>query len=216
MNKQKALQCFRDADIYAITSEAHSLGRSNVDVVRMLISSGVTILQYREKEKSARDMYAECKLIREVTRDAGVLFIVNDRVDLALAVGADGVHIGQTDLPVEQVRQLVGSDMIIGLSTHSPEEAHAAANGLVDYIGVGPVFGTATKPDAVTAVGLDFVRYVADRITLPFVVIGGIKENNIAQVRRAGATVFAIISDIVGRPDINAAVRSLRQQLSRD
>lgn len=214
MNTKPSMQRFLTTDLYGITSDAHSLGRSNVEVTRQMIAVGIKIIQYREKDKQAREMYEECIAIRNLTRQADVMFIVNDRIDLALAVKADGVHIGQDDLPLAEVRRIVGDNMIIGLSTHLPCQAKAAeASGQVDYIGVGPIFSTATKTDAAQPVGIEFVQYVANHITLPFVVIGGIKIDNIAKVKQAGASVFAIVSEIVSAPNIGHAVHTLRAEL---
>lgn len=149
-----------------------------------------------------------------MTREAGVVFIVNDDIDLALAVDADGVHVGQEDLPVEEVRRLVGKDMIIGLSTHSPEQARDAEKRGADYIGVGPVFATNTKKDVCAPVGLEYVEYVVKNIKIPFVAIGGIKEHNIAEVKKRGASCFAMVTEIVGAKDIPAKIKALREKLS--
>ncbi len=201
------------ADLYGITAEEYSLGRSNLQVVEEMIEAGIQVIQYREKEKKTREKYLECLKIRELTRQAGVTFIVNDHIDLALLVGADGVHIGQDDLPPEKVRELVGKEMLIGLSTHSPEEARAALGAGVDYLGVGPIFATKTKKDVCDPVGLEYLEYVARNIPLPFVAIGGIKEYNIHQVTARGARCVALVAEIVGSPDIAAKVQALRQAM---
>ncbi len=204
------------SDIYGLTAEEYSLGRSNLEMVDLLIASGIQVIQYREKHKKARLMYQECQLIRQKTRAANVLFIVNDHIDLALLVGADGVHIGQDDLPPDQVRKLVGEELLIGLSTHSPAQAAAAESlGVIDYIGVGPIFATSTKTDVCAPVGLEYLEYVVQHITLPFVAIGGIKEHNIKQVKNHGAQTIAVVTDIVGARDVSAKVKALRQQLVR-
>ena len=170
-----ALETFLKADLYGITAEEHSLGRTNLEVARDMIAAGIKIIQYREKDKPLREKYIQCLALREMTRQAGVIFIINDHVDLALAVGADGVHIGQDDLPPEKVRELVGDDLLLGLSTHSPAQAEEAAAAGVDYIGVGPIYATKTKKDVCGPVGLVYLDYVAKNIKLPFVAIGGIK-----------------------------------------
>lgn len=206
---------FPATDLYGITAEPFSRGRSNIEIVAEMIRQGIKIIQYREKEKSLLDQYRQCLTIREMTRRAGVLFIINDHADLALAVKADGVHVGQDDLPVPVVRKLVGEDMIIGLSTHLPAQAEAAITAGADYIGVGPVFATATKRDVVSPVGLEYVEYVARRIPLPFVAIGGIKEHNIAQVQTRGANCFALVTEIVAAEDIGQKIRSLREALRK-
>ncbi|MCD5407642.1 MAG: thiamine phosphate synthase [Desulfotomaculum sp.] len=202
-----------NTDIYAITAEQYSLGRTNIEVVQELVAAGVKIIQYREKEKKKLYKFQECQEIRAITRAAGVTFIVNDDLDVALAVKADGVHIGQEDLPAEQVRRLVGKEMIIGLSTHSPEQARAAVKQGVDYIGVGPVFATNTKKDVCAPVGLGYLEYVAKHIDIPFVVIGGIKEHHILELHQKGATCFAMITEIVESQDIAKKIKSIRGKL---
>lgn len=196
--------------IYALTSFEHSRGRSNLEVVREILDAGVKIIQYREKDAGKKHKYRECLEIRRLTRQAGALFIVNDDVDIALAVQADGVHVGQDDLPVEVVRRLVGPDMIIGLSTHSPEQARAAVESGADYIGVGPIFATNTKKDVCAPVGLEYLKYVVEHINIPFVAIGGIKEHNIAQVVQAGARCIAMVTEIVSAPDIPKKIAALK------
>lgn len=197
--------------IYGITAEKFSLGRPNVDVARDMIRGGVTILQYREKRphKSHRQMLEECHQIRALTRDTGVLFIVNDHPDIALLVEADGVHVGQDDLPVQAVRQLVGPDMLIGLSTHSPDQARQAQADGADYIGVGPIFATQTKDDVCAPVGVDYLEWAVANVTVPFVAIGGIKQHNLPEVVRRGAGTVCLVTEIVGAQDIAATVKQL-------
>lgn len=196
--------------IYALTSEPHSLGRSNLEVAEAILKAGVEVLQYREKKKKFGAMYAECLHLRKMTREAGALFIINDHVALAQAVGADGVHIGQDDLPLAVVRKLLGPEYIIGVSTHSPEQARAAVEGGADYIGVGPLFATQTKEDVCAPVGLEYLDYVVENLDIPFVAIGGIKEHNLAEVVKHGAKTVALVTEIVGSPDIEGEVKKLR------
>lgn len=203
------------ADIYGITAEEFSRGRSNVEVVRQMIAAGIRVIQYREKDKTMREKYHECRQIRAMTREAGVTFIVNDHVDLALLVEADGVHVGQDDLPPEKIRTLVGKSMIIGMSTHSPVQARSAVAGGVDYIGVGPIFVTKTKKDVCEPVGLEYLDYVINNLDIPFVAIGGVKEHNIHEVARRGAGCIALVTEIVGAADIAAKVHALRAAMGR-
>lgn len=196
--------------IYALTSHAHSLGRSNIEVAKEILAAGVPILQYREKSKKLKEMYEECLVLRNLTRQAGALFIINDHSDLALAVGADGVHIGQDDLPLSKVREFVGPDLIIGVSTHSPAQARAAVDGGADYIGVGPLFATNTKVDVCDPVGLNYLDYVVKNSAIPFVAIGGIKEHNLADVMKAGARTVALVTEIVGSPNITGKIKRLQ------
>ncbi len=198
-------------DLYALTDSRLSRGRPLEEVADKLLSSGIHILQYREKRLPAGKMLEECRMLREMTRKANACFIVNDHIDIAMLAGADGVHIGQDDLPVEEVRRLVGPDIIIGLSTHSPEQARGAAGA--DYIGVGPIFATQTKEDVVDPVGFEYLDWVVANIDLPFVAIGGIKEHNIGEVAAHGAKCCALVSELVGAPDIAEKVRKLRKAM---
>jgi len=198
--------------IYGITAEEYSRGRNNIEVARMMIRGGVSIIQYREKEnKSIREKYLECLKIRKITERANVLFIVNDFLDIACAVDADGVHIGQNDFPLPVARRLIGEEKIIGISTHSPEQAKKALKEGADYIGVGPIFKTSTKRDVVPPVGLEYLEYVRKNIHLPFVAIGGIKEENIEEVLMRGARLVALVTEIVGADDIIGKIKRLRK-----
>lgn len=202
-----------NTDLYCITSEEHSQGRSNVQVVSEMLAAGVKLIQYREKEKEGGARYRECLKLRRLTREAGAVFIVNDYVDLALMVEADGVHLGQDDYPIERARALVGEPMLIGLSTHSPEQAEEAIRRGADYIGVGPLFPTFTKKNVCEAVGLEYLDYAVARVPIPFVAIGGIKTHNIAEVRRRGARCIALVTEIVGAPDIGGRIEEIRLAL---
>ncbi|MDE7241273.1 thiamine phosphate synthase [Desulfovibrio sp.] len=202
-----------ETDIYALTDARLSLGRPVLEVARALLDAGVRLLQYREKRLPAGAMLEECRELRRMTREAGACFIVNDYVDIAMLVGADGVHVGQDDLPVPEVRRLVGPGMIIGLSTHSPEQARAAVASGADYIGVGPIFATQTKEDVVAPVGFAYLDWVAWHIRLPFVAIGGIKAWNAADVAAHGADCCALVSELVGAENIGAAVDKVREAI---
>ena len=205
-----------DTNLYALTDSALSLGRSVSEVAEALLASGIRILQYREKDKKAGAMLEECRLLRELTRRAGACFIVNDHVDIAMLCDADGVHVGQDDLPVQAVRSLLGPDKIIGLSTHSPEQALAAIRDGADYIGVGPIYPTQTKKDVCQAVTLDYLDWVVEHISLPFVAIGGIKRHNIGDVVRHGARCCALVSELVGAPDIALRVTEVRRAMQQN
>jgi thiamine-phosphate pyrophosphorylase len=200
--------------IYGITAEKFSRGRDNVAVVKEMIAGGVAMIQYREKhdQKSFRAMYEECLAIRRLTRESGIPFIVNDYLELAMLVDADGVHVGQDDLPVAAVRQIVG-DKIIGLSTHGPDQARAAVEAGVTYIGAGPIFATQTKDDVCDPVGLDYLKHVIRNIPLPAVAIGGIKLHNIDQVIEQGARLICLVTEIVGADDIAGTVRQLKRKM---
>jgi thiamine-phosphate pyrophosphorylase len=203
----------RQGGIYGLTAEKFSLGRSNPDVVRAMLDAGVRIVQYREKTKKMGAKYEECLALRAMTREAGAAFIVNDDIDLALLVDADGVHVGQEDLPVAAVRALVGDGRAIGLSTHSPDQARTAAAAGADYIGVGPIFATQTKDDVCAPVGLSYLDFAVREAGLPCVAIGGIKEHNLAEVVRRGAGCVAMVTEVVGATDIRTRVAALHQIL---
>ncbi|WP_331774550.1 thiamine phosphate synthase [Sulfurospirillum sp. 1612] len=193
--------------IYGITFSKFSNGRSNIEIVRDMIDCGITVIQYREKDKSLKEMYEEALILREMTRKAGVVFIINDHVELAMMVDADGVHIGQDDWPLEKVRKLIGDDKIIGLSTHSKEQALEAVELGADYIGVGPIYDTKTKDYA--TVGVEYLEFVAQNIPIPFVAIGGIKEHNLSEIIKRGAKSFALVTELTMAVDMRAKVEAL-------
>lgn len=199
--------------LYCITAEEYSRGRNNLEVVRAMIEAEIKIIQYREKDKKLIQKYRECTEIRELTKKAGVTFIINDDIDLAMIVKADGVHIGQDDIPIEKVRELVGEEMIIGLSTHSPEQAQDAVRRGADYIGVGPIYRTFTKKDVCDPVGLEYLEYVVKNIEIPFVAIGGIKESNMHQVLEKDARCIAMVTEIVGAEDIVGKIKSIKKKM---
>lgn len=213
MNRQEAMKCFKEFSIYGITAEAMSNGRDNMTVVKAMLEAGIKFIQYREKEKTGLARYEECLKLKKLVHEYNAAFIIDDFVDLAIAVDADGVHIGQDDLPVPAVRKLLGPDKIIGLSTHSPEQLEKANEiaDLIDYIGCGPVYATNTKKTAVP-VGLEYVKYATEHAKMPFVAIGGIKEHNIHEVYNAGATTIAVVSDITSADDIVDKISKLARQ----
>jgi thiamine-phosphate pyrophosphorylase len=197
--------------IYGILGEKFSLGRSNIEVARQMVQAGVPIIQYREKlkDKSIRMIYEECSIIRRITQDADVLFIVNDHADIALMVGADGIHQGQDDLPVSTLRK-IAPNMLLGCSTHNPEQAAQAVLDGADYIGVGPIFSTQTKEDVCEVVGLEYVDWVARNIQIPFVAIGGIKRHNLTHVLARGVKTVCLVTEIIGADDIGQRIREIQ------
>lgn len=211
MAHKPSMKHFLTTDIYGITAEEFSLGRNNLEVIKQMLDAGIKVIQYREKDKKMDVMYQECLAIRKMTFEADATFIINDHIDLAMIVKADGVHIGQNDLPPLEVRKLIGEEMILGLSTHSPQEAkRAEALGVVDYIGVGPIFATQTKKDVCAPVGFDYLEYVAQSSSIPFVAIGGIKKHNLKEVKKRGARIIALVTEIVGEQDIKQRVDEIR------
>ena len=215
-NHRREGRQFPETDLYGITAESYSKGKDNIEVVQQMIAAGIRIIQYREKEKNMKQKYEQCLKIRELTREAGVFFIVNDHVDLAMLVQADGVHLGQDDLPIDDARQLTGQDMVIGLSTHSPEQAADAVARGADYIGVGPIFQTYTKKDVCSPVGFEYLEHVvSSNLSIPFVTIGGIKAHNISQVISRGAECVALVTEIVGADNIGMKIAEIRRTIRR-
>ncbi|HEY4451662.1 MAG TPA: thiamine phosphate synthase [Solirubrobacteraceae bacterium] len=182
------------------------------DLVRGAVAGGVDIVQLRDKQLSDEALIAIAHAARVLCERLGALLIVNDRPHVALEAGADGVHVGQDDLPVAEVREIVGPDTLIGLSTHAAAEIDAVDAELVDYIGVGPVHETPTKPGR-PAVGLELVRYAAAHAGVPFFAIGGLDEANIGEVLDAGATRVCVLRAIGAAADPEAAARALRAQI---
>ena len=166
------------------------------EIVTIVLSSGVRWIQYREKDKSRRDIYREAFILRKLTNEFGAVFIVNDYTDIALAVNADGVHLGQDDLPLKEARKILGKEKIIGISTHSIEEAIAAEAGGADYIGFGPIFHTATK-DAGKPKGIAALREIKKLIKIPVIAIGGINTENLESVIDSGADAVAVSSGMI-------------------
>ena len=196
--------------LYAILDPEQIKTRDGLVVLRQLLEGGAGIVQLRAKIMEPRDFFHLARQARALTHARGCRLIVNDRLDIALACGADGVHFGQDDLPLGPGRKLM-VEKIIGVSTHSIEQAREAERGGADYIGFGPMFGTATKDTGYAARGIDMLRAVRAAVKIPIVAIGGVKEENIAQVWQAGADSAAIISDILGADDIAAKVRRILQ-----
>ncbi len=202
-----------DYSLYLVTDRTLSLGRSTVEVVRAAIRGGVSCVQLREKGCSTREFVDEARLLKALLAGTGVPLFINDRLDVALAVGADGVHLGQNDLPIADARRLVGNRMIIGISAESVADAVRAEAEGADYIGASPVFTTPTKTDTAPPLGLDGLRAIRRAVRLPLVAIGGIDADNAAQVLRAGADGLAVVSAIVSAPCPRTAAAGLRQRI---
>ena len=194
--------------LYAILDPEQTKGRSPEIILRQLLKGGAKMIQLRAKAMTSRDFLQLAQMARDLTAPVACKLIVNDRVDIALASAADGVHLGQEDLPLRVGKKLLG-DKLIGISTHSLEQAkEAEANG-ADYIGFGPIFGTATKNTGYTARGLEMLARLNAAVALPIVAIGGITETNITDVWRAGADSAAIISDILKAENIAGKVSAI-------
>ncbi|NLO90038.1 MAG: thiamine phosphate synthase [Clostridia bacterium] len=199
----------RDLGLYLVTGQELSAGRTTLEVVARAVEGGVNTVQLREKEMSARDLVALGKEVRKITKKHGVILIINDRVDVAMAVEADGVHLGQDDFPVEDARRLLGEDAIIGLSVDNAEEAVAAEKVGADYVGFGPIFKTSTKVDTGPVVGPEGITEVREKVNIPVVAIGGINKNNAPEVLKAGAHSIALVTAITKAEDITKETREL-------
>lgn len=197
-----------DYSIYLVTDDGCLQGRALIDCVCEALEGGVTLVQYRAKTASSAEMYAEALQLKALCDSFNVPLIINDRLDIAMAVGAAGVHLGQDDLPCAAARKLLGEDYIIGVSAHNPAEAKAALQSGADYLGCGAVFGTATKAD-VKKLGTEGLTAICREKGLPVVGIGGVTADNYREVRAAGADGAAIVSGILAQPDIRATVRAI-------
>lgn len=202
-----------DWRVYVITDSHQARGRSPREIAQAAIEGGATAVQLRMKDEPARAALDAAREIGPLCRAAGVAFIVNDRVDIAQIAGADGVHIGQDDLPVRDVRGLLGPRALIGVSAATVEEAVAAERAGADYLGVGAIYATGTKPDAGAPVGLDRLREIRRAVRIPLVGIGGITADNAAAVIRAGASGVAVITAVTRAEDMPAAVRRIRGEV---
>ena len=199
------------ARLYLVTGSRPG-GRSLAEVLEPALRGGVDLVQLREKDAGDAEILAAAAEARPLCTAAGALLLVNDRPDLAVAAGADGVHVGQDDMTVAEARAITGPELLVGLSTHAPSEIDAAD---ADYIGVGPVHATPTKPGR-PAVGLDLVRYAAEHAELPWFAIGGVDPASVGAVVEAGATRIAVVRAITDATDPEAAASALRAALPRE
>jgi thiamine-phosphate pyrophosphorylase len=202
-----------DFSLYLVTDRTLSLGRPLEGIVEAAVRGGVSAVQLREKSCSTEEYIETARRIKRVLRPFGVPLIINDRVEVALEVGAAGVHLGQGDMPPAEARKLLGPDAVIGLSVETPEQADEADHLDVDYLGVSPIFPTPTKTDLTTAWGLQGLRLLRSRHQL--IAIGGVNSSNAAEVMEAGADGIAVVSAICSAPDPEAAARELRTIVNR-
>lgn len=196
--------------LYLILDQQHTK-RDIVSIAIEAGEAGVDIIQYREKVLSKKDALTMAKRLREITAKAGVIFIVNDDPALALAVDADGVHLGQEDIPVSTARKILGKDKVIGLSTHNYQDASEANSLDVDYIGFGPIFPSKTKM-VTSPHGVEGIKRIRNSVSVPIIAIGGIDQENVTDVIKAGADGVAVISAILSAPDIKKAVCELKNR----
>ena len=204
-----------DWSLYVLADRRAAGERALIDVVRAAVRGGATAIQLREKTASTRALIELGRALLEVTRPAGVPLIVNDRVDVALAIHADGVHVGQDDMPAPIARRLLGPDWILGVSAGTVAEAQQAERDGADYLGTGDVYGTPTKADAGVPIGVAGLAEVARAVSIPVVAIGGIQPDNAAAAIAAGAAGVAVISAVIGAADPEAAARRLIETIKR-
>jgi thiamine-phosphate pyrophosphorylase len=200
-----------DYSLYLVTDRSLARGRAMLDIVRAAVQGGVTCVQLREKTCATREFIEEALAVKEFLRSRGVPLIINDRLDVALAVGADGVHLGQKDMPLAAARAIVTDTMLIGISAESLADAVAAQQGGADYLGVSPIFATPTKTDAAAPLGLVGLQAIRRAVDIPLVGIGGLNRQNAAAVVRCGADGVAVVSAIVAAEDPEQAARELLQ-----
>ena len=200
-------------EVYLVTDREYSLGRSTREIVEAAVRGGVSVVQLREKHLDTRSFLREGHEIRDLLRVAGVPLIINDRIDIALALDADGVHLGQSDMPADIARRLLGPERIIGLSVEASAHFTGPEISSVDYLGVSPIFPTPTKTDLSTAWGIEGLRTARGITELPLVAIGSIKEENAREVVAAGADCVAVVTAITAAPDPEDATRSLLREV---
>ncbi len=210
MDKQKRIELFKNIDLYPVTTQRLSAGRTSLEILDGLLAGGAKIVQLREKELSMRELYELAAAFRAKTSEAGALLMINDHIDLALAVDADGVHLGRDDLPLSAARR-IAPDLILGASSHNLEQALAAQAQGADYVNIGPIFATGTKPEHKVFLGPAAIGEIGPHLNIPFTVMGGINRSNIASVAAAGARRIAVVTAVTQAPDVAQAVRELRR-----
>ena len=203
---------FDASDLYVVITEVFCAGRSCLDVLDAVLEAGVTLIQFREKDWGDEKLYAVGLEFRKRTTDAGALLIVNNRLDIAQAIDADGVHLGQGDLPIPVARRLA-PELILGASTHTLAQAQAAQAEGASYYNIGPIYPTQTKTLSMDVLGPEMIDAIAPHINLPFTCMGGIKPHNLDDLLQRGAKHPAVVTAVTEQDDIYAAARALREQI---
>jgi thiamine-phosphate pyrophosphorylase len=204
-----------DYSLYLVTDQPLCLGRDLIQVVKEAVAGGVTLVQLREKNASTREFLEIAVEIRKILQGTSVPLIINDRIDIALALNTEGVHLGKSDMPYEKAREILGPDKIIGLSAESVKDAIAASRLGADYLGVSPIFTTPTKPELETSLGLEGLREIRRVSKLPLVAIGGINVSNCRAAVESGADGIAVVSAICSVPDPGLAARALISEVRK-
>ncbi len=208
------LDIFRSSELYPVVSSEFCLGRDVCSIVADIAAAGAKIVQIREKNLSDSSMFELVKKCREITDRYGMLLIVDDRVDIAIAAGADGVHLGQEDFPLTEAKKLA-PEMLFGVSTHNAEEIRRALSDNCGYLNIGPMFPTRTKSVACGALGLEKIEELVPMVTCPFSVMGGIKEHHLEMLCARGFRHIAMVTEITQAPDVCQKVKQLRQIMQR-
>lgn len=203
-----------DYSLYLVTDRGLARGRSNLEIVTAAVIGGATVVQLREKECSTLEFIEQALSIKAFLKTRHIPLIINDRVDVAQAVEADGVHLGQTDMPLDTAKDILGDTMIIGISAECLEDAITAEKGGADYLGISPIYATPTKNDTAPALGLEGLRKIRKAVRLPLVGIGGLNRNNADEVIRNGADGVAVVSAIVAADNPEVAARELKKLIN--
>ncbi len=213
MELQQRMQRFLAADLYVAITESFCGGRSALEVLDACLDAGVSLIQMREKDRSSADLYRLGCAFRDRTRAAGALLIINDRIDIALAVEADGVHLGQEDLPLVAART-IAPNLILGASSSGLDQALAAQEAGADYVNIGPIYATDTKHVASGAVGPEIIGVMRPRLRIPLTCMGGIKSHNVHEVLEQGIRHVAVVTAVTAADDIRGAAKTMREQIN--
>lgn len=206
--KQDRIRRFREAGLYLVITREFCGGRSTLDVLKAACDGGIRLIQLREKSIEGKELYELACKVRKITAEYNVLMIMNDHVDIALACGADGVHLGQGDLPVEAARPFC-PDLILGQSTHFPDQSVDGERKGADYVNLGPIYATGTKQTPVNPLGPDWIPELKRRLTIPFTIMGGIKAHHIPDLLSYGAETIAMVTEITQAPDVTKRTQEL-------
>lgn len=204
-----------DYSLYLVTDRALSLGRSNLEVIQAAVRGGVTLVQLREKEATTKEFYQEGLKIRAYLKARDIPLIINDRIDMALALDAEGVHLGQEDMPIDAARKILGPQKIIGASVFTPEEAKIAEALGADYLGLSPIFVTETKPELIQHLDIKGIPLLKEAVKIPVVGIGSMSESNAYEAVKAGLDGVAVVSAICSREDPRAAAEAIKKEVLR-
>lgn len=214
MKHESRMARFDETDLYVVITESFCEGRSPIEVLEAVLEAGVKLVQFREKGHEDGELYERAMAFRKRCADAGALLIVDDRIDIALAVGADGVHLGRSDMPID-VGRAIAPDLIIGASTHTLDQARTAQTTGASYVNIGPIFATQTKTGTAEPLGPDMIGLIGPHLEVPFTCMGGIKPHNIEEVLAQGARHIALVTAVTAQPDVYEAAKALRALIHR-